>query len=480
MPDIHGGTPRSGVRYGVLIFVCALSMITYLDRACIAAAATYIQKALGLRSRGEMGNVFAAFSLAYALFEVPTGWLGDVFGPKKVLIRIVLWWSAFTALTGLAGMSIGGATVGLTALVVIRFLFGMGEAGAYPNITRALHNWFPVAERGRAQGAVWMSGRILGGLTFVIFGILISGIGAWDIQPILTWRQAFWSFGVVGVVWCVLFAWWFRNRPEQKASVNEAELAWIRSSAAETQASRPRVPWAKILASPNLWLVCAMYLCLAYGWYFNITYLPLFFEDRFFSGDQLDAPTRSLLINFYKGGPLLLGAVGCLVGGLLTDRYVRRTGDRRWGRRLFGLVGLLMASLVYVICYYASPHITTPLAFGMLLAMAGFFADLTMSSAWSVCQDIGQRYAAIVAGFMNMVGNLGGTVASLITGRILGHSLNSYAAGLGMPVDALTPAQKAAGNIGGYETSFLVFAAVFALGAVCWLFIDASRPVVRE
>jgi len=474
LPDPASATARSRVRYGVLIFACTLSMITYLDRACIAAAATWIQQSLGLKSRGDLGIVFSAFALAYALFEVPTGWLGDVFGPKKVLIRIVLWWSAFTALTGLAGMSIGGAFIGLGALVVIRFLFGMGEAGAYPNITRALHNWFPVQERGRAQGAVWMAGRILGGLTFVIFGVLIAGISAWNVSPLMTWRQAFWVFGAIGVVWCVGFTLWFRDRPEQKPSVNEAELAWIRSSAAETQASRPRVPWLEILSSRNLWAVSLMYVCLAYGWYFNITYMAAFFEDRY------AVPVGSLLTNLYKGGPLLLGAVGCLVGGLLTDWYVQRTGDRRWGRRLFGVVGLSLASGVFIVCSLVCRRVPHALWFALLLSLTGFFADLTMPSAWSVCQDIGRRYAAIVAGFMNMVGNLGGALASYVTGRILTHSLQSYSAKMDMPVDVMSVAQKAEGYLAGYETSFLVFAAVFAVGALSWLLIDASRPVARE
>jgi MFS family permease len=371
-------------------------------------------------------------------------------------------------------MSIGGLYIGLTALVAIRFLFGMGEAGAYPNITRALHNWFPAAERGRAQGAVWMAGRILGGLTFVIFGVLIAGISAWNVPAIMTWRQAFWLFGAVGVIWCVCFALWFRNRPEQKKGVNEAELAWIRSSAAETQASRPRVPWLEILSSHNLWLVCLMYVCLAYGWYFNITYMAAFFEDRY------AVSAGSLVASLYKGGPLLLGAVGCLVGGFLTDRYVRRTGDRRWGRRLFGSIGLTAASAIFVICYFACERVSKPWMFALLLALTGFFADLTMPSAWSVCQDIGRRYAAIVAGFMNMLGNLGGALASLITGLILDHSLDKYSATVGIARDSLSKAQTAAGQVPGYELSFLVFAAVFAVGAVCWLFIDATRPVTRE
>jgi len=474
MPDPSQPSARSMVRYGILMFVCALSMITYLDRACITAAQTPIMTALGLQSRDQLKWVFSAFALSYALFDVPSGWLGDVFGPKKVLIRIVLWWSAFTALTGLAGMSIGGFYIGVGALIVIRLLFGMGEAGAYPNITRALHNWFPVAERGRAQGAVWMSGRIMGGLTFVIFGILFSGIKALGIEPLMSWRWAFCLFGAIGVVWCLIFALWFRDRPEQNRRVNEAELAWIRSNAAETQASRPRVPWGQILSSRNLWLVCLMYFCLAYGWYFNMTYLTGYFEDRYAVADN------SILANLYKGGPLLLGAVGCLLGGILTDRYVRRTGDRRKGRRLFGVIGLSSASVVFVICYFASPRVSEPLVLAILLALTGFFADLTMPSAWSVCQDIGRRYAAIVAGFMNMVGNLAGFLLPQVSGAILRHSKESYSAAVGIPVGSLTKAQIAEGLVPGYETNFLIFAAFFAVGAVCWLFIDASRPVARE
>ena len=164
LKDSAAETPTH-VRYGVLGFVSALSMITYMDRACLASAAKGFEHDLGLASDSDLNWVYAAFGIAYALFEIPSGWLGDVIGPRKVLIRIVLWWSAFTAITGLVGLRLGPVTMGFTLLVVVRFLFGMGEAGAYPNITRALHNWFPLLQRGFAQGTVWMSGRLMGGLT---------------------------------------------------------------------------------------------------------------------------------------------------------------------------------------------------------------------------------------------------------------------------------------------------------------------------
>lgn len=176
------------VRYGVLAFACTLAMITYLDRVCMGSALPRFRDALGLSSTSQLNLALAAFALAYSIFEVPTGWLGDVFGPRKTLMRIVLWWSAFTAITGMVGLwawngwtiSIGPYTFifgWMAVLVIVRFLFGVGEAGAFPNITRALHNWFPVNERGFAQGCVWMSGRLMGGLTPFVWLLCVEGVG---------------------------------------------------------------------------------------------------------------------------------------------------------------------------------------------------------------------------------------------------------------------------------------------------------------
>ena len=470
--ETEGAQRRSRVRYGVLMFVCTLSMVTYLDRACISVSARKIIEDLGLTGMGDLRGAFTAFALAFALFEVPTGWLGDVFGPRKVLIRIVLWWSAFTALTGMVGMSLGGMVLGgVGTLVVVRFLFGMGEAGAYPNITRTLHNWFPVQERGFAQGSVWMSGRIMGGLTPLIWTVLVAGVTSWGLPSLITWRQSFWLFGLIGVLWCVAFALWFRERPEQKPQVNAAEMAWIRSGAAETQAAHPRVPWLKLLASGNLWFLCMMYGCLAYGWYFNITYLPGFLEEQYGV-----APT-SALGAIYKGGPLGLGAVGCLLGGFLTDWFTRRTGNRRWGRRLFGMAGLAIASGCLLIC----PHMHSAFGVALVISLSAFFADLNMGAAWAVTQDIGRRYAGTVAGFMNMVGNLvGGMGASWISGTILKQFLDKHAAALGVAAAQLSNAEKAAGQMPGYHLNFYLFAAAFFIGFLCWMGIDATRPVLAE
>ena len=470
----------SHVRYGVLGLACTLSMVTYLDRACVASAAPAMVRDLHLTAEGDLKWAFAAFGFAYALFEVPSGWLGDVFGPRRVLIRIVLWWSLFTALTGVVGLTVGGCVMGgLFTLGVVRFLFGIGEAGAYPNITRALHNWFPYSERGFTQGAVWMAGRLMGGLTPLVWMFLVEGMSGRASpgqpltvisQPLLHWRATFWLFAVMGLLWCLVFAAWFRNRPEEKPAVNAAELALIRGGGAGAPA-HAAVPWREILRSRNLWILCLMYACQSYGWYFYLTYLPSFLANEY------GMKANDVWGAIYKGGPLWAGAVGCLVGGLLTDWFIRRTGNRRLGRRLFGALGHGLTAVCFLLC----PLTHTATTFFLVMSLSGFFTDLTMGSSWAVCQDIGRRYAAIVAGFMNMVGNLGGAVGPLLSGYVLSHALERHAARLGVSDPRLlSPAQKAVGLLPGYHANFYIFAGVFVIGTLCWLRIDSTRPVTGE
>jgi ACS family glucarate transporter-like MFS transporter len=470
------------VRFGVLGFVCSLSMITYLDRVCMGASSSYLVDALGLNGVEDLKWAFTAFTLSYAAFEIPTGWLGDVVGPRTTLIRIVLWWSFFTALTGLVGMALpGGIFLDLTALVVIRFLFGIGEAGAYPNITRALHNWFPFQERGAAQGAVWFSGRLMGGLTPLVLGLLIVGLqrklidssaAASDLllSPMLSWRQAFWSFGVIGSIWCVLFAFWFRNRPQEKKSVNAAELEIIGERKLSEGEAHARVPWGRLLKSANLWAICLMYFCASYGWYFFITYYFDFLEE------QYGVDPKSIVGWLYKGGPLLVGALACLAGGLLTDRFIRHTGNRKWGRRLFGVTGHGLCAISFM------ASLAAPTAFWFFVAgsMASFFNDMTMGSAWATCQDIGKRYAAIVAGCMNTIGNLGGAAAGLMTGVILKHSVSAYAAAHGLDPQHIPHEFAAAARATGYQINLITFAAAYVIAMLLWLRVDATESVVGE
>jgi MFS family permease len=481
----------TGVRYGVLAFCCVLSMVTYLDRVCFGTAAPYIEKEFGL-SASQLGWLFTAFALAYACFEVPTGWLGDLFGARRTLIRIVLWWSVFTALTGAIHPTPARPLLAFWALLSVRFLFGVGEAGAYPNISRAFANWFPFGERGSAQGAVWMAGRLAGGLSPLAFTALISTTITPSGEAVTEWRHIFWVFGGIGVVWCVFFWWWFRDRPQDHPSVNAAELALIRGTRptipeplAEPAApptsretgvvaapavtgvksapspdhpaahgedhSHRNVPWGALLSDLNLWTLCLMYFGAAYGWYFNITWLPKYLGSHYgVSRETHGFWTFSLL----AGLPLLLGACACLVGGLLTDWFIRRTGNRKWGRRLFGAIG----HGVCAVCYFLALTAHSPWLFVLFVALAAFWNDITMGSAWASCIDIGGRYSGIVSGCMNTIGNLGGAVAGVTTGLV---------------VEQFGPST-------GWTINFLSFGLVYVAAMLLWLRFDATRQVPQS
>ncbi|MBM4072860.1 MAG: MFS transporter [Planctomycetes bacterium] len=446
------------VRYGVLGFACSLSMITYLDRVCFGTVAPLIQAEFDL-SNTQKGLLFSAFALAYAAFEVPSGWLGDVFGPRRTLIRIVLWWSVFTALTGAIYPSEQWPYFAFIAMLSVRFFFGMGEAGCYPNIARAFHNWFPFTERGFAQGAVWMAGRFAGGVTpFIVLALLHETTAGGETTT--HWRHTFWIFGSLGVFWCMLFWWWFRDRPEQKAGVNRAEIELIQHGESH-EAAHAGVPWGRLFSNLNLWVLCMMYFCAAYGWYFNITYLPGYLRDVFGLREGAKWTSSWWQFSIMAGAPLLLGSVACLFGGLLTDWFIRRTGNRKWGRRLFGIIGHGVCALCYCLSILASD----PWLFVLAIAMAAFWNDITMGAAWASCLDIGRRYSGIVAGCMNTIGNLGGTAAGFLTGWIL--DMNERFDG-----DKVNPT--------GWTINFAIFGGVYLVATLLWLRFDSTKPVLPD
>ena len=238
-------TPQSAqkptrTRHWVVLLAITLAVITYIDRVCMSQAAPFIMRDLNF-TKVQMGYAFSAFALAYALFEIPGGWLGDWLGPRRVLLRIVTWWSFFTAAIGW--------TWNLASLVVTNFLFGAGEAGAFPNLTKVFTTWLPQNERVRAQGLMWMAARWGGAFTPMIVIALLQFI---------TWRQAFQLFGLIGVVWAVIFYKWFRDNPRDHPGVNEAELALL--AGAEKMASgHKNVPWGKLVTTPTVWLLWVQY-----------------------------------------------------------------------------------------------------------------------------------------------------------------------------------------------------------------------------
>jgi MFS transporter, ACS family, glucarate transporter len=449
---LAAGQQPTRVRYGVLGLACSLAMITYLDRVCFGSVAGYIKTEFHLDDL-QRGMLFAAFTFAYSAFEIPTGWLGDIFGPRKTLIRIVLWWSFFTALTGLIWPIDGWLLLSFWALVAVRFCFGMGEAGAFPNIARAFHNWFPFEERGFAQGAVWMAGRFMGGATPLVVNSLLITAVAVDGTTMVHWRHIFWCFGILGLAWCAVFWWWFRDRPDQNPSVNSAELALIRAGMQLKAASHHAgVPWRRILGSGNLWFLCAAYFCSSYGWYFNITYLPDYLEKVYGINRVTDRVSAGLL----TGAPLLCGSLACLVGGVLTDTFIRRTGNRKWGRRLFGVVGKGTCSL----CWFATLFAPNVYVFVLAISLASFCNDMTMGAAWASCLDIGRKYSGIVSGCMNTIGNFGGVTANILTGMVLKKFVDD-------PDLA-------------WQINFISFACVYAFAVGCWLLFDSTKVLVDE
>jgi MFS family permease len=454
------------VRYGVLGFVCALAMVTYLDRACFSMVAPTLAEELKLGGAADLKWAFTAFAIAYAAFEIPTGWLGDVWGPRGTLLRIVVWWSLFTALTGVVGLTIGSYVLGVGALVVIRFLFGAGEAGAYPNITRAVHNWFPAGQAATAQGWIWMSGRLAGGFTPLVWTLLVVGT-AWT-PPLISWRGAFAVFGLIGIVWCALFAWFFRDRPRNHPWVNEAERIEIERGRDIGQATHFGLPIGHMLGSFNLWLICIMYFCMVYGWFFHMTYLPAYLEERF----QIDP--SSVMGALYKGAPLWLGAISCLTGGILVDKLMRLLGSRKRARQIVGMVAQLLCALGWVGALFA-PNVHL---FTLAIALAALSNDMTLPSSWATCQDIGGRYTAVTAACMNTVGAVGAAVVAWTTGTIIQLSLASRAAALDVGVEQLSAGERHSAMMAGYDYNFMSYAAAYAISALCWRFIDPDKPIV--
>ncbi len=412
----------SKTRYWVIVFAIALAVITYIDRVCISQAKSDISAEFHLNPK-QMGYVFSAFTLAYALFEIPSGWLGDWLGPRRVLMRVVIWWSFFTAATGWARNYVW--------LLVTRFLFGVGEAGCFPNLTKIFSTWLPPEERVRAQGIMWMAARWGGALTPLLVVWVLS---------LISWRHAFQVFGLLGIVWALVFFWWFRDNPRDHRAVNEAELALL--AGAETNAAgHGNVPWKRFLGSGTVWLLWLQYFSLSYGWYFFITWLPSYLKE----GRGLAGAMQAWLAGF----PLFFGGIGCIAAGFISARLNSALGSVTGTRRFLGVVGFLGAAVLMVASAYSKQPLLAMLAMGL----ASLSNDLTMPGSWGACMDVGGRYAGTLSGSMNMMGNLGGAVAGVVDGYILNAAPN------------------------GWIYIFWANALVYLVGAMCWIFIDPVTPL---
>lgn len=404
-------------RNRVLSMLSLLSVITYLDRVCISVAGPRMQTSLHL-GPAAWGWVTGIFTLAYGVFEIPSGALGDRIGPRRVLTRIVLWWSAFTSITGLA--------IGYRSLLATRFLFGAGEAGAYPNSSIVIARWFPVEERGRAFGIIFMASQV---------GGAISPLLVVPIQMRYGWRASFFAFGLLGVLWSWIWFRWFRDSPQEKAGVPAAELAEAPPPVAMTHRS---LPWAIALQSANFWYAMAIAFCYIYTFGFFQTWFHTYLVKAHGFSEK-DILLSSL--------PYVLAAGANYSGGLVSNLLVKRIG-LKWGRRSIGVVGLGIAATAAVGVMFAQGQIAA------LTLLSVTYAGITFQQPimFAVCLDIGGDYAGATVGAMNMAAQAGGFLASIAYGYIVART-------------------------GSYNLPFAAMAALLLLGVYFWFRVDPTQPI---
>jgi len=407
-------------QHRVLGMLSLLAVITYVDRVCFAVAGPRMQDELGI-SPEAWGWVASIFFISYGAFEIPSGLLGDRIGPRKVLTRIVLWWSAFTTLTG--------TVASYPWLLAVRFCFGMGEAGAYPNASTVIGRWIPARHRARAWGVVWMTSQV---------GAAISPLLVVPIQVRYGWRAAFFVFGIVGVLWAAAWYWWFRDWPHEKPGVSPAELEEIGTSPEEGHA---RMPWGRALADGTFWRIALIGACYVYAIAFFQSWLQIYLvRGRGY--------TEAALV--LSSLPYVVGAVANGAGGLLSDALVRRWGLKA-GRRTVGVVGLSCAAL-----FMAATIVTTSNLWALVflsLAYAGIL--LQQPNLCAVCLDTGRQHAGAALGFMNTAAQIASSVSSIAFGYLVGYS-------------------------GNYNLPFIPMVVTLSIGAVLWLKMDPTHQVFEE
>jgi MFS family permease len=410
------------VRYRVVAFAVSLAFVTYLDRVCISVLAPAIMRDLEL-SQIRMSYVFSAFSLAYGAFEIPTAWWADRIGSRAVLARIVGWWSAFTMATA--------AAFNFTSLLLIRFLFGAGEAGAWPNATRVFSRWIPATERGRVQGIFFAGAHLAGGIT----PALVSALTLW-----LHWRSIFVLFGVIGFIWAVAWYRWFRDEPRDHPSVNALEAKLIETGRGlPPQHGGGGGVWRALLRSRNVLLICVMYFSNSYGFYFLITWLPVYLaKERGFSSASL---------SLFAGLPLLLSVIADLCGGLTTDRLTRRFG-LRFGRGAVGFTAYVAAALAML----GGAAVVEPRAAAILIAVAAASSMFTLAPSWAVCVDVGGRHSAVVSAAMNTTGQAGAVLSPIVLAYVVEWFAN-------------------------WAIPLYLMAGLYLVSAMCWLFIDPNERI---
>ncbi len=414
---------RFPYRYRILIFLFFLILITYLDRICISVVGVRIKSEFNLNNE-KFGWVLAAFSLAYALSEIPAGALGDRIGQRRILIRIVLWWSFFTALTGL--------TTGLFSLVLVRFLFGMGEAGAFPNSCGVISHWFPKSETARGLSSVFLGLNV---------GAAIAPLIVVPIAIAYGWRTTFFINGMIGLVWVLVCYSWFRNNPSEMKGISEKEKKYIEENR-QFQTLHGALSWRSALKNRNLLTLAVAFLCSQWGNYFFIAWMPVYLQEgKHFSENEMK------MTSFYV---FITGVVVVLSVGIVSDWLVKKKG-LVFGRRFFGVLaqGGLCLSLIFA-CVVSNHMLVV-----IMLVIGHLFFSANGIASFSTCVDIGGSNAGTVAGVMNFFGQMGGFLLSISFGKIADLANN-------------------------FSVPVLVLAGVLLAGSLLWLFVDPRKQLILD
>jgi MFS family permease len=379
-------TPPTRARFVLALWLCGLSTILYLDRICMSQAVEPIQLEFKL-SNTEMSYVMMAFTLAYGLFEVPSGRMGDRYGSRSVLTRIVIWWSVSTALTG--------AVTGFVTLLLVRFLFGVGEAGALPNATRVIARWYPLHERGRIQGVM---------LSFAQFGAVIAPVGAAFLIGQLGWRWSFSVFALLGVVWAVGFWRWFRDDPAEHPSVNAAELNIIQNNRPIATLVHTPIPWRAVRTNRGIIVLSGIMICSAFFTYFFYSWFPKYLTNaRNFSNHEAGRIASLVLAG---------SAAGTLLGGWLADRVPRWSSNPLAARRYLSVTCYLVAAL----CLYLGIHSDNPITLTAMCGASIFAMHVTLPNWWSVAIPQCGRHIGSLSGLMNGCGAIGAILSQWFVG----------------------------------------------------------------
>ena len=417
------------IRYLLILGAFLISMLMWIDRACISAAEDNIAQDLNLTPT-QMGWVMGAFSLGYALFQVPGGKLADRFGPRAVMSCVCLAWSVFTGLTGVVRQ--------VALLVGVRFLFGVGEAGGYPTISRAIYSWLPIGERGITNSLIFSGGRL--GAAVAMPGVV------WLIAATGGWQQAFYWLAGTGLVFALFWYLLFRNMPEEHFAVGEEEVKFIKTHRAPDAALSMEddktgvASLHQILSAPTMWMLMVQYVAHNFTFFFVASWFFKYMKTTF---DLTPSQT-----GWYAMMPLLCGVLGNWLAGAMVDVLYRK-GHWNLSRRLPAVIGFVLAAAGMALCI----NMDTPQTAVMAMCVAIFGSDMVLSPSWTTCLDVGGRNAGTVSGAMNMVGNLG-----------------AFCTAISFPV-----LHEAAGS---HEPFFYLAAGLNIVAIFLWLMIRPDRPLV--